>query len=109
MKKLTGLLIGGGIVWCSSVVAAELPSLEKGKLLFNSEKLGTSGKSCATCHPDASKLKGAAAYDEDDLAAIVNKCLAGPLKGKTLDIGSPEMKSLLLYLKSLKSPAVAGK
>jgi cytochrome c peroxidase len=109
MKKLTGLVICGGMVWCSCVVAAELPSLEMGKQLFNSEKLGTSGKSCATCHQDGSKLKGVATYGEDDLADIINNCIAGPLKGKKLDTGSNEMKSLVLYLKSLKSLAATDK
>lgn len=106
MKKLTGLVICGSMIWCSCVVAAELPSLEKGKLLFDSEKLGTSGKSCATCHQDGSRLKGAATAADDDLADIINQCIAGPLKGKKLDTGSVEMKSLVLYLKKL---AASGK
>ena len=106
MKKLTGLVICGGMIWCSCVVAAELASVEKGKQLFGSEKLGTSGKSCATCHQDLSKLKGVAALDEEDLADIINQCIAGPLKGKKLDTGSAEMKSLVLYL---KNTAVTGK
>lgn len=109
MKKLTGLVVCGGIIWCSSVLGAEAPSLEMGKLLFNSEKLGTSGKSCVTCHQDVNKLKGVAIYGEDELAAIVNRCIAGPLKGIKLDTGSAEMKSLILYLKSLKNLATAGK
>ena len=108
MKKLTGLVICGGIVWCSSVVGAEAPSLEMGKMLFNNEKLGTTGKSCATCHMDVNQLKSAAAYAEDDLVDIINRCIAGPLKGKMLDSGSAEMKSLVLYLKSLKTKRMAG-
>ncbi len=107
MKKLTGLIICGGIVWCSSVIGAEVPSIEMGKLLFSNDKLGTSGKSCATCHMDADKLKGAATYDEKDLADIINRCIAGPLKGIKLDSGSAEMKSLVLYLKSLKTKRMA--
>lgn len=106
MKKLTGLVICGGLIWCSSLVGAELPSLEMGKQLFNSEKLGTSGKSCATCHQDASKLKGIATNSEEDLADIINQCITGPLKGKKLETVSTEMKSLVLYLKSL---AATGK
>ena len=34
MKKLTGLVICGGMIWCSCVMAAELASVEKGKQLF---------------------------------------------------------------------------
>lgn len=108
MKKLTGLVICGSIFWCSSVIGAEAPSLEKGKLLFNNEKLGTSGKSCATCHMDVNKIASAAAYDEDELVNIINQCIVGPLKGIKLDSRSAEMKSLVLYLKSLKTKSVAG-
>ena len=108
MKKLTGLVICGSIVWCSSVIGADPPSLEMGRLLFNNEKLGTSGKSCATCHLDVDKLKAAAAYDEDELVSLINKCITGPLKGVKLDSRSAEMKSLVLYLKSLKTKRMAG-
>lgn len=101
MKKLTGLIICGGMIWCSCPGAAELPSVSMGKQLFSSEKLGTSGKSCATCHPDVSKLKGVAASTEDELADNINQCIAGPLKGKKLASDSAELKALVLYLKSL--------
>lgn len=104
MKKLTGLIICGGMIWCSGPRAAELPSVEMGKQLFNSEKLGTSGKSCATCHKDVSKLKGVAAAAEDELVDNINRCIAGPLKGKKLAPESAEMKSLILYLQSLAAP-----
>lgn len=106
MKKLTGLIIGAGMIWCSCPGAAELPSIEMGRKLFNSEQLGTSGKSCATCHQDVSKFKGAAAYTEDELADNINQCIAGPLKGKKLAPDSAEMKAMVLYLQSL---AAAGK
>ena len=107
MKRLAGLVMCGSIIWCSSVIGADAPSLERGKLLFNSEKLGTSGKSCATCHGDVNKLTSAAVYDEDKMVNIINKCIAGPLKGIKLDSRSAEMKSLVLYLKSLKTKRVA--
>lgn len=108
MKKLTGLVVCGGVIWCSSIVMADAPSIETGKLLFNNEKLGTSGKSCASCHMDINKLTTAAAYGEDELVDLINRCIAGPLEGKKLDSGSAEMKSLVLYLKSLKSKGTAG-
>ena len=76
MKKLAGLVICGIMIWCGSVLGAELPSLEMGKRLFGSEKLGTSGRSCATCHQGGSKLKDAAAYSDEDLADIINRCIA---------------------------------
>jgi len=104
MKKLTGLIICGIMIWCSCLVAAELPSIETGKRLFNSEKLGTSGKSCASCHQDVSALAGVAVYDKDELADTINQCIASPLKGEKLATDSVEMKALVLYLKSLAAP-----
>ena len=80
---------------------ADAPSVEQGKTLFESSTLGTSGKSCATCHPGGRKLEWAGTMDEAKLTNIINRCIAGPLKGKQLDPASPEMKSLILYLRSL--------
>jgi cytochrome c peroxidase len=88
-----------------SSAAQQEASLEKGKALFNDPKLGTSGKSCSTCHPDGKGLTHAG--EKSDLARIVNNCIAIPLKGKPLDPESVEMQSLLLYVKSFgaKKPA----
>lgn len=85
-------------------VAADGASVERGKELFSSAKLGTSGKSCATCHPDGKNLESAAAYDEAQLAEIVNQCIKKPLKGNALDPGSTEMKSLIMYLRTFARP-----
>jgi cytochrome c len=101
MKRLTGVVICGTIIWCGGAWGGGPPSLESGRQLFTSEKLGTSGRSCATCHPGGKKLKKAAGYDEADLADIINRCIAGPLEGEPLDPGSADMKSLVLYVKSL--------
>jgi hypothetical protein len=56
---------------------------------------------------DVDKLKAAAAYDEDELVSLINTCITGPLKGIKLDSQSAVMKSLVLYLKSLKTKRVA--
>lgn len=101
MKRLTLLAISVVLVSFNVAVAAESPSLEKGKQLFESKKLGTSGKSCSTCHTDGQKLKGVKNSDDKELAETVNRCISGPLKGKPLDQNSSDMKSLLLYLRSL--------
>jgi cytochrome c len=95
----------------SSAVAA-IPneaSLDKGKALFNDPKLGTTGKSCNTCHPDGRGLDNAGA--KSDLANILNSCITKGLKGKALDVKSVEMQSLMLYVKSFgeKKPAAAKK
>ena len=101
MKRLTRLVICAVLINVSGAWGAELPSLERGQKLFASEKLGTSGTSCASCHPDGKKLKGVPTSSDEELADTINRCLAGPLKGKQLDPASSDMKSLVLYLKSI--------
>jgi len=102
MKRLTVVGISCVIsLLGSSLLAAEPPLQLKGWQLFGSEKLGTSGGSCAACHPDGSKLKGAISASDEELAATINKCITGPLKGKALAPQSTEMKALLLYTRNL--------
>jgi len=102
MNRLTAIAIGCVIsAWGSSVPAADPPLQLKGWQLFGSEKLGTSGGSCAGCHPDGSKLKGAVTASDEELADTINQCITGPLKGQALAPQSPEMKALLLYTRSL--------
>lgn len=106
MRRFTAVIIGCFMtVWGSSVPAADPPLKLKGWQLFGSEKLGTSGNSCAACHPDGSKLKGAATASDEDLADTINQCITGPLKGRALDPQSPEMKALLFYTRSLAKSA----
>lgn len=101
MNRLTVVSVSCVIsFWGSSVLAAEPPLKLQGWQLFGSEKLGTAGISCAGCHPDGSKLKGAAAASDEELVATINQCITGPLKGKALARESTEMKALLLYTRS---------
>lgn len=74
-------------------------SIEKGKKMFNDPKLGTTGKSCNSCHPDGKGLEQSGS--RQDLADIINGCITIPLKGKALDPKSVEMESMVLYIKSL--------
>lgn len=106
MKRMTTAAVGCVIsLWGSTILAADPPLQMKGWQLFGSEKLGTSGSSCAGCHPDNSKLKGAITASDAELADTINQCITGPLKGKALDPQSTEMRALLLYTRSLaKSP-----
>lgn len=100
----------------SLVLAKHHTPEERGKTLFNDPKLGggTSGKACATCHPDGSGLEGVAEKMEwknpggafTSLEEAVNVCIEMALKGKALDVKSDQMKDLVAYLKSLKSKAV---
>lgn len=90
----------------SLAAAVDIPSSQRGKELFGSTSLGTSGKSCASCHQNGRGLEQMGSRDHDDLAGTVNQCIRGPLKGKPLAIGSNDLKSLVMYLKTLGS---AGK
>jgi hypothetical protein len=99
MKQL--VLTLSMIAVASVAMAGVGASADKGKELFTSKQLGTNGKSCNICHPDGNGLEKAAVYDEGELGAIINQCIKNPLKGKTLDPTSSEMKSLILYIKSL--------
>jgi cytochrome c len=85
----------------SLAMAADGASPARGKELFTGTQLGTSGKSCGTCHPAGKGLTQAAGYDEGELGAIINQCIMKPLKGKALDPASLEMRSLVRYIKSL--------
>jgi cytochrome c peroxidase len=88
-------------VAASAAMASDIPSIERGKGLFNGTTLGTNGKSCATCHYAGKGLERAAGYDEVRLEKIINQCIGGPLKGTELAPDSTEMKSLIMYLQSL--------
>ncbi len=93
----------------SGAFAVQGVSLELGKKLFNDPSLGTTGKSCNTCHTDGKNLSKAGSIK--DLAGVINSCITQNLKGKALDENSAEMKSMILYIKSLvqKQPAAAAK
>ena len=84
--------------------AADAPSVEWGSKLFNSSSLGTNGRSCATCHLDGKGLEDVADSGGEALANIANQCIAKALKGEKLGVDSPEMASLVLYMKTLGSP-----
>lgn len=93
------------LVVASLAMAGDGASLSKGKELFTGKQLGTSGKSCSTCHPNGKGLEKAAAYDEGELGEIINQCIRKPLKGKALDPASVEMKSLIVYIRSVTPSA----
>jgi len=83
----------------------EQPSLKRGEELFKSSHLGTNKKSCDSCHPGGKGMEVSAGYKEEELAGIINQCIVTPLKGKPLAADSVDMKSLVLYIKSLAVPA----
>jgi cytochrome c peroxidase len=80
---------------------------DKGKALFNDARLGSNGKTCNDCHKDGVGLEKAGG--KSDLEATLNSCIKNSLNGKALKNKSVEMKSLVLYIKSLgteKKPAM---
>lgn len=87
----------------SLALAIDGVSSAKGKELFMSKTLGTSGKSCNSCHPDGKGLEKAVSRDQGELSVIINQCIKKPLKGKALDPASNEMKSLIMYIKTLST------
>ena len=93
---------GTGIVFAASQEA----TIDKGKTLFNDPNLGKSGKSCNTCHKDGKGLEKVTAIK--NLEDTVNSCITGALKGKTLDVKSADMQSLVLYIKSFAASNKPG-
>jgi len=103
MKMIAIMMLMLGIT-TATTLAAEEPSEERGRELFESVKLGTNGKSCATCHPGGRKLEWAATYEDEKLAAIINSCIGKALKGKPLPTDADSMKSMLMYIKTFAGP-----
>ncbi len=100
--KIAFLLLFAEVLASSITFAAQSEATkEKGKALFNDPKLGTTGKSCNSCHPDGKGLEKSGS--NPDIVATINGCITIPLKGKALEPRSVEMQSLVLYLKSLGS------
>lgn len=106
-SKLTLAFFLLAVTASSPVLAQEIPSVEKGRTLFNDPGLGASGKSCSSCHPDGKGLPGGnAPYAEE---GDINWCAENALKGHALREGSVEMKSLMMYIESLRGAAAKGK
>jgi cytochrome c peroxidase len=87
----------------SSGWAEEKASVETGKKLFSDPALGGAGntKTCSTCHAGGKGLEKAG--QKENLAEMINSCVAGPLQGKTLDTKGAKIESLLLYIKSMEN------
>jgi cytochrome c peroxidase len=85
-------------------MAAEKPTVEYGRTLFADPALGGPGntQSCNGCHPSGKGLENA--WKNPELGKKINTCI-GAMKGKALLIDSREMKSLILYMQSLKPAA----
>lgn len=97
---LAVLTLSSALAWGAS----DDSNTTKGKMLFESSKLGTNGKSCLTCHPGGRKLEWPATYPEEKLTEVINTCITKALKGKALGADSAEMKDLLRYIRTFAGP-----
>ena len=115
LLKIIAVIAIAMLVTSSIVIAKHHTPEERGKALFNDQKLGggTAGKSCNSCHPDGKGLEGVTEKKEwktpggtfGTLEDAVNICIEMALKGKALDVKSYQMKDMVSYLKSLKPAA----
>ncbi len=94
---MLGMLVGP----IAATAGDDLPTREKGRALFTDSGLGTTGKSCDDCHPNGKGAEKAAGKDYGEIARIVNACITYSLKGRALEGDSAEMRSLILYIRSL--------
>ena len=99
MKRIAAAFLALTSLMTAVPAVAQNP-VERGRELFYSKDLGRNGKSCASCHPNGSKLEEAASYDENQQVAMVNKCIKRALAGQRLAAGSEEMKAFLMYLRT---------
>jgi mono/diheme cytochrome c family protein len=98
------VLLGAGIT-----ASGEKASVKKGKALFNDPELGSSGSSCNTCHTDGRGLEKAAKKRKwiiggkvhSTLEEAINYSITTGLRGNALKVESVEMRSLVLYIRSL--------
>ncbi len=96
--SLIAALLAGTLMGCS---ASSLPAGDaaRGEARFADTTVGTSGKSCNTCHTEmgrgAKSLVGKKPYDH-----IIRDCIQGPLQG---DPGQEQViADLLAYIRSLR-------
>ncbi|MBU0481240.1 MAG: cytochrome-c peroxidase [Proteobacteria bacterium] len=102
MKTIISFLVTSFVICLMSAAAfADEVSVELGQQLFNNPGLGASQNAinCNTCHPNGEGLEHAGG--KANLAAIINKCIVGPLKGEKLNEQTVAMQSLMMYIQSL--------
>ena len=102
MKKSVSFLSAACLVLFTMLpVQAEEASIELGHTLFNDAGLGASKNdtTCNTCHANGEGLEKAGA--REDLAALINKCIKGPLQGEGINEETVAMQALKLYIQSL--------
>lgn len=84
--------------------AVEIATLDMGRALFESTRLGTTDRSCATCHPDGKGLDQVGDFSDAELKDIINACIRDALHGTRLTDDSQELNALLLYVRTFQGP-----
>ena len=84
------------------VFAIESPSLELGKTLYESNELGTKGRSCNSCHTDGKGLELIGDFNDEELKDIINACIRDALGGELISVESQEMQALLSYVRTFE-------
>lgn len=100
-NKLILLGLTTCLFWGQQAWGMEGSSTELGQHLFESTALGTTGKSCARCHPGGEGLRETGSYTAEQLREMINFCIRDALKGKPLPTGSQELEALYAYVRSL--------
>jgi mono/diheme cytochrome c family protein len=101
--KLTVIAAAAALLVAGAAPKPGEAGAARGKALFESTKLGTNGKSCATCHAGGKRFAEVAETPDDELAEYVNSCIEAMLAGKPLPAGSDDLRALVKHVR-----AVAG-
>ena len=79
--------------------------IEYSEKLWKDPKLGKSGKSCSSCHPDGALLKPEPfprfikmTGDILTLEQMINFCMINPMKAEPLKWNSKELTALAMYI-----------
>ena len=95
------LLVVGPLLLGAAPSGAEA----RGAALFADPRLGTNGKSCASCHQGGQRLDPEELAEASDakLGAYANSCITGMLKGKPLPEGSADLGALVRHLRTFQA------
>ena len=97
-------IIAFGLLLLSSLYAhaIEAPSMSLGKTLFESDQLGTKGRSCSTCHAQGKGLEMIGDFNDEELKDIINACLRDAVGGQLISTESQEMNALVGYVRNFQ-------
>ena len=102
--KASGMIVLALAAFAGAASAAGQERIERGRELFHSTRLGTNGKSCASCHLNGSKLAESSSYDDRELIKVINQCIKEALAGKPPSARSTDMQALVAYIRTIAKP-----